>query len=209
MRKQILPDIYLKPHTIAEMAYQEEAKFIKLIKENNIKNLAIFKGYEVPPQMILKSGRKVSTETWNPLTYALVLGKQELYNFIVKEVNFNMKQLLEHEALNRPVLSNEYVASESQDQGTLKPLFSLMIENESPFLKYLLNDISYLLTSKDLKSFILMLQSSLNPEAQLEILIQSRIFKTLYYQKVKSISKYKSSFEMFFEKYLSKFTHNK
>lgn len=67
------PDIYLKPHSIVEMAYKDEVQFKKIIKDNSIKNLSMFVGYEADPPIVLKSGRKVSTLTWNPLTFALVL----------------------------------------------------------------------------------------------------------------------------------------
>jgi hypothetical protein len=48
----------------------------------------------------LANGKKVpSTAQWNPLVFALVLGKHEVYNFIVKQVNFNLIKLLEFDAL--------------------------------------------------------------------------------------------------------------
>ena len=57
------------------MAYKEEAKFIKLVKDFNIKDLSRFKGYEADPPVTLSTGRRIQTASWNPLTFALVLGK--------------------------------------------------------------------------------------------------------------------------------------
>ena len=74
-RKQVPSDVYLFPGKITEMAYKEEAKFIKLMKDYNIKDLSRFKGYEADPPVSLTTGRRVQTYTWNPLTFALVLGK--------------------------------------------------------------------------------------------------------------------------------------
>ena len=39
-------DIYLKPATIVQMAIQNEASFIKLLKTNKVTNLAPLVGYE-------------------------------------------------------------------------------------------------------------------------------------------------------------------
>lgn len=55
-----------------------------------IKNFAKFIGHEYNPNLILASGRKVSTIKWNPLIFALVLSKDVIYNFIVKETSFNL-----------------------------------------------------------------------------------------------------------------------
>lgn len=38
--------IYLEPWKIVEMSVKEELKFIKLMKEHNIRDLTIFFGYE-------------------------------------------------------------------------------------------------------------------------------------------------------------------
>ena len=56
----------------------------------------MFVGYEHEPTLVLASGKKVqSTALWNPLVFALVLGKAELYNSIVKHVHgFNVWKML-------------------------------------------------------------------------------------------------------------------
>lgn len=51
--------VYQEPHKVVEMAYKEEAKFIKLIKDNGIKDLTRFTGYEAEPPIILASGKRV------------------------------------------------------------------------------------------------------------------------------------------------------
>jgi hypothetical protein len=99
--------------------------------------------------------------------------------------------------------------SENREADSLNPIFNLVIENESPMFKHLVNGLSYLLTNSNLKSLIRIMHRSTDPHVHLEELLTSRIFKSYYFQKVKSIMKYKASFEMFFDKYLAKFGTSK
>ena len=85
------PDVYLRPDIVIELALKDEIKFIKLMKDNNVRNLVPIIGYQYLPELILKSGRKVTTASWNILTFALVLGRESLFNFIVKDINLNLK----------------------------------------------------------------------------------------------------------------------
>lgn len=43
--KQINPDVYLKPSKMAELAFKDDATFIKLMKENNITNFAAMRDF--------------------------------------------------------------------------------------------------------------------------------------------------------------------
>ena len=93
-------------------------------------------------------------------------------------------------------------------------MFTLVVQNEQTHsLKTLLNNLAYLFTtSKHMKHIIsILVKSSPSGEASarnLEVLLQSQSFKTLYFAKVRSSNKYKSSFEQYFDKYLDKFTRN-
>lgn len=46
------------------------------------------------------------------------------------------------------------MTAEEREQTSFQPLFQLMIENDSPLLKVLLNDLSYLLKTSHLKRVI-------------------------------------------------------
>lgn len=77
------------------MAFTDVSEFIKTIKKYKLQNLAPFVGHEAEPPIVLQSGKSVNTVQWNPFTVAVVLGKNDLYNFIIKEINFNLKRLVE------------------------------------------------------------------------------------------------------------------
>lgn len=80
---------------MAKLAFNDLPEFMKTVKKYKLQNLAVFVGYEADPPIVLQSGKSVNTTYWNPLTVALVLGKTDLYHFIIKEINFNLKCLLE------------------------------------------------------------------------------------------------------------------
>ena len=87
--------VYEDLQNMAKMAVKDESNFITLTKQNKIKDLSKYVGYEMigdqESYMILKSGRQVqSTYDWNPLTFALMLEKDNLVRYILDEVNFNM-----------------------------------------------------------------------------------------------------------------------
>jgi hypothetical protein len=42
----VAPEVYLEPKVMAEMAYKEEAKFMKLCKENHINQFIDFHGVD-------------------------------------------------------------------------------------------------------------------------------------------------------------------
>lgn len=84
-------ELYMQPHKVVEMACKEEAKFIKLMKDNDVRDFTPYIGYEAG--ITLASGYKPSTTMWNPLVFALVLGKQELCTFILKQT-FDAQNLL-------------------------------------------------------------------------------------------------------------------
>jgi len=82
-RGPVPPELYMHPDKVVEMACKEEAKFIKLMKDNDVKDFTPYIGFEAG--VTLASGLKPFTTTWNPLVFALVLGKQELCAFILKQ----------------------------------------------------------------------------------------------------------------------------
>ena len=86
-----------------------------------------------------------------------------------------------------------------------------MVENESPALKGLLGDISYLLKTAHMKRLISIMTKANGDAAAkgLDALLHSQAFKVMYYSKVKSITKYKGSFEQFYDKFLDKFSKTK
>ena len=62
-----------------------------------MRDLSVFTGYEHEPSIVLGTTvKKVqSTTQWNPMVFALVLGKNELYAAIVKHVQgFNVWKML-------------------------------------------------------------------------------------------------------------------
>lgn len=67
---------------------------------------------------------------------------------------------MEHDTPIYSQISNQPVISENKEDDTLNELFVLMIENESPFLKYILNDLCYLLKNSNLKRLINLLSRS-------------------------------------------------
>jgi hypothetical protein len=98
------------------------------MKQYKVLNLAPFVGYEADPPLVLWSGRKVSTVTWNPFIFSLVLGRPELYNFIYKELNFNLKKMME---LTFDHQSGEYRQSEDRETEGIFETLKLMVENNS------------------------------------------------------------------------------
>lgn len=201
--KQI-QEIYLKPERLVELSQTNEKEFILQVKKFKLFNLNRFRGYEAPQPLVLASGRKVmSTQQWNPFTFALVLGKVNLYNFIYKEANQNMKKVFELDRLDQ----NNHLASEDQDQEGVIEVLTLMIENNSPLLKQVFNDLSHLIKSTHVKRIIPLIMRSPESQKLLDLFINSKTFISVYIQKVKWLSsqKYKGSFEFFFEKYFSKF----
>ena len=87
-RRQVPKYLYLDRAKFVEMAFEVETKFVKLLKDHQVRDLSVFIGYEHEPSIVLGTTRKkVQTTTqWNPLVFALVLGKNELYSAIVKHV---------------------------------------------------------------------------------------------------------------------------
>lgn len=72
---------------MAELAVTDDAQFIKLCKQNQVQFFAGYTGYNFAEgkQLHLASGRLLhDTSKWNPLTYALVLDKIDLLEFIVQ-----------------------------------------------------------------------------------------------------------------------------
>jgi hypothetical protein len=147
---QVPIEVYLNRPKIAEMAYKEEAKFIRLLKDFKIRDLTRFVGYEADPPILLASGNKPRTLQWNPFVFALVLGRTELFNFIAKNVDFNLTRLLEFDSYTN---EGEYLPSEGREPSMT--VFQLMIENNSfSLLKSLLNDMSYLFHTNHVKRLI-------------------------------------------------------
>jgi len=85
-------------------------------------------------------------------------------------------------------------------------LVQMMAENQSPLLKVLFNELSYLISNKRLKALISILAKFGSADKNLEVLLGSQALKTLYYAKVTAITSYKGSFEQFHDKYIDKFT---
>ena len=82
-RAPVPPEVYLYPQKVVEMACKEEAKFIKLMKDSDVRDFSQYVGFE--SGITLASGNRPSTLEWNPLVFALVQGKQELCTFLLKQ----------------------------------------------------------------------------------------------------------------------------
>ena len=84
----------------------------------------------------------------------------------------------------------------------------LMVENNSPLLKNVLNDLCYLIKNKHIKNLIPLIIRAKDGSKQLEMLLQSQSFRCFFFSKLKclSLQKYKGSFEFFFEKYFQNST---
>lgn len=136
--------IYAHPEEIAKLAFKDVPEFIKTIKKYKLQNLAPFIGYEADPAVVLQSSKSVNTYYWNPFTVALVLGKGDLYSFIIKEMNFNMRRLLELEQAHVADLGENNKPEEKEFESIMET-FNLMIENNSELLKNVLNDLSHLI----------------------------------------------------------------
>lgn len=95
-RRQVPKELYLERPKMVELALREESKFVKLLKDNQIRDLSVFTGYELDPPLVLSNGKKIqSTALWNPLVFALVLGKSDLYTSLVKLMQgFNASKTL-------------------------------------------------------------------------------------------------------------------
>ena len=93
---------------MAELACKEPAKFIKLTTAADVKDFSKYVGFDLAAErdVILQSNRRVlSTATWNPLTFALLVNEEsELRDYILDKCNFNVPQLL---AIDLPVFSAE------------------------------------------------------------------------------------------------------
>ncbi|CDW81476.1 UNKNOWN [Stylonychia lemnae] len=195
MDKKVIDQIlYLHPVKVVEMAYKDEKAFINLIKLNGVKNLAIYTGYEADPPIVLQSGKRVSTLTWNPLTFALILQKTDLFNFIVKDVNFNLKILLE--AQPQQLRASQINSQMFSKDELMTPLFQLMYENQSSLVKVFANELLHLMRNGNIKALFKQAARSENSGQNLEVLLQSRAFKQLYYQKVKAVMKTKVNKEI-------------
>lgn len=72
---------------MAKLAVKDEAEFIRIAKQNQLKDFSRYKGYNhaADSVIILESGRRVlDTSTWNPLVFALVLDRPVLLSFILQ-----------------------------------------------------------------------------------------------------------------------------
>jgi hypothetical protein len=85
-----------------------------MMKDNDIKDLTRFIGFEAE-SLTLTSGKKPQTATWNPLIFALVCGRQELSNFIIKHNQLHLTRLLQFEAVH-----DENVYEEEESRVDLK-----------------------------------------------------------------------------------------
>ena len=45
-RGPVPPELYMYPHKVVEMATKEEAKFIKLMKDNDVRDFTPYIGFE-------------------------------------------------------------------------------------------------------------------------------------------------------------------
>lgn len=86
--------------------------------------------------------------------------------------------------------------------------FTLMVENNcDEQLRNVLNDLSYLFRNSHIKRLLQIILRSPSKSRHLDILLNSKPFRTLFLQKVKSIAsnKYKTSFNNFYDTYLCNF----
>ena len=148
-RKQIPKELYLERPKLVELALKDESKFLKVMKDNHIRDLSLYAGYEIEPPLVLTTGKKVQTTAlWNPLIFALVKGKTDLYTSLVKLMQgFNAYKTLNFDS------SQEEIDQEDESQSMVT-LLTLMVENESPLLKNLLNDFCYLIKTSHIKKLI-------------------------------------------------------
>jgi hypothetical protein len=116
---------------------------------------------------------------------------------------------MEHEA-NHNLDVDQHLLSNDRDTDSYSSLFKLMVDNDSALLKVIVNELSYLLRNKSLKTLISLFKNAdKNQSKYLEILLTSKAFKELFYQKVYNGTSYKHGFEQFFENYLDQFAKNK
>ena len=90
----------------------------------------------------------MNTANWNVLTFALVLGRDNLFNFVAKDTNTNLKQLLYHN------LNNEQDSISDEIGENIDELLTLMTQNESTLLKTLLNEYRYLLDKNIIRQLL-------------------------------------------------------
>ena len=85
---------------MVELSYKQPHEFIKKMKHLKLENMTYLFGYEADPPISLDTGKSVSsTYYWSPMTFALVLNRSEVYEYITKHVTFNVKRLVEQEPL--------------------------------------------------------------------------------------------------------------
>eukprot|EP00347_Sterkiella_histriomuscorum_P004381 403360676 len=214
-QKETLKDIYMNPGVIVEMAFNDYKRFKQVIKENGILNFSTLYGYEVPEEFqILKSGRKISTLYWNILTFALVYNRPKLLKFLLTHINFNLVDLLDIEKYQNQQNAEPYINSNGRYVQDIQPILKLMLENESPLIRNLFNELAYLINPKQNQQILSLIIHNSQPQVNIEILLQSQFFKQLYYQKVKGNGdsngkNYKHSFRSFYERYLKIFESDK
>ena len=81
--------------------------------------------------IFLESGRLIEdTCSWNPLTFALVLGKTELLQFILQHAIL-IEELLAIEVNLREIDNHQMYSKEELVEGQLKTMM-LLVENKSP-----------------------------------------------------------------------------
>ncbi|TNV82261.1 hypothetical protein FGO68_gene11167 [Halteria grandinella] len=184
---------------MAELAYTNESKFIKLCKEHNITRFAQFGGYSIPDH---------DSEGWSLLLLALATNRMELAQFIVERSRESFEEMVRYQGMR---VYSEAMESHPHDME-LKVLFT---EDAQQGFKFYLQHTQDLHMNKARRFHYLsyILQSSApTPDSHckfLETILQSDPFRILYAKMVTSLTRNKDSFRSFYEQLIDVFVRDK
>jgi len=134
------PIVYQQNLEMAKLSVKDEAAFIKLAKQNQVYDFSRYTGFNYAAEsfIILESGRRVmDTSNWNPLTFALVLNRPVLLNFLLQQA-IRFDELLGLGLKNRDA-SNCIRYSKSELIDCQIETLILMLENKSEHVSTIFN----------------------------------------------------------------------
>lgn len=175
---------------MAELAYKDPAKFIEITKRSEVRDFSKYVGFDLIAErdVILKSSRTIlSTADWNPLTFALLLHESEdLRDYILNDCNFNVPQLL---AIGLPEVTGTNLRDWTEEElveGQLKTL-SILAEHRIDNFGLITSKFHHFLSEKLLYKLIPRVAQSSNAVEALQVLMQSRAIRSLFFEKVNSV----------------------
>jgi hypothetical protein len=177
------PKVYNDLPKMASLAATDEEAFIKLIRQNQITDLTKYKGFNYAEKFfMLESGRQITTtEEWNAFTFALVLNKPSIIEYVLK----HCERLDEHLAIGlQKNESNMKLWLEDQQVCAQLETLCLLAEHQSPNFELVLNKLHFLMTSSIFEKLVPRVARLKNGPWCLVKVFESLGFRQLFYKNV-------------------------